>query len=101
MQAFFATSHNASNLHSFCFKIFVFQKQIHVLHLKTHLVISTRLALIEMELSLVCAMSDTAETELIVQVRFTSTCDDAKKSYDLPLDLLQYRRENSAEYLYL
>ena len=24
-----------------------------------------------------------------------------KKSYDLPLDLLQYRRENSAEYLYL
>ena len=22
------------------------------------------------------------------------------KSYDLPLDLLQYRRENSAEYLY-
>ena len=23
-----------------------------------------------------------------------------KKSYDLPLDLLQYRRENSAEYLY-
>ena len=22
-----------------------------------------------------------------------------KKSYDLPLDLLQYRRENSAEYL--
>ena len=23
-----------------------------------------------------------------------------KQSYDLPLDLLQYRRENSAEYLY-
>ena len=23
-----------------------------------------------------------------------------KKSYDLPLDLQQYRRENSAEYLY-
>ena len=23
-----------------------------------------------------------------------------KKSYDLPLDLLQYRKENSAEYLY-
>ena len=24
----------------------------------------------------------------------------SEKSYDLPLDLLQYRRENSAEYLY-
>ena len=26
--------------------------------------------------------------------------DKFKKSYDLPLDLLQYRGENSAEYLY-
>ena len=26
--------------------------------------------------------------------------DEFKKSYDLPLNLLQYRKENSAEYLY-
>ena len=40
------------------------------------------------------------DTFMVLWTVLRTRLETIKESYDLPLDLLQYRRENSAEYLY-